>query len=376
MEKNNVVNSEQQEFNLIVKEQKQKRYEHAVKIASFAISFFSVIMLGALIISFLFLDMFKVFSINFNFIGIVAFLDGLPNSTIFAPEGQLIEVIFACVYLIIYLILTISLIINTVKIVKLIIKLFDLSVNELDPKDIANEITSKVVNCYLKVFGVVFMALPTSKENLPLLTIIMAMLFVVLVIAETVLKCLHFYYGTKTLSQKGVALAIARRCMLIAWTALLVLLVPKHSLASWLSLSFRNYVVNFINISSTFIRPILLFYLFVRSYRLMLNTIRYGGYQLAENSMTFYGQKLTADSCSQIHRKKIKRGARSVIFQAILLVLFELVLIMQGIKWDFSLVGLVATDMGMMAIRYVYIIFGVLSIRCANRIPIIFNEKV
>ncbi len=378
IQKNNLkeLESQQKDFTEQVKKQKALRYGKIVNYNCYGISIFSFLVFLLTFVSFLFIGTSKVYNANFSFVGIYWWLESLPNVVISQPAAQMAQFVIGVIFLPFYLGIFIRLIVVLVKLIKRLISLSDIAVNEMNPVNLALEITRLTVASVGIVMLFVIATQSTTSARLPDVTIACIVFFAFLIIAETAMKILYVYYDveTATFNSKEAILYSVYKFVLLFLPLLMFLLLNSPQLKSFAGYiqAYKSYggSVGATSFVYMFILPILQFFFGLTVFGLFINVLKYGGYDLCVNSVSFYDRSLTANADNQILKDSVKTFTNWLIFFAIVLFAVEAIFVL--VQVGFSNVNVYLP----IALRFLFNILMCVAIKKASKVKIKYPAKL
>ncbi len=321
IEKNKLkeLESQQKDFTEQVKKQKAEKYRKTVNFCCFALAIFSLVTFILLVIGFAFVGMARFYSIEFSFVGIYRWLDGLPNATRNEPSKALTQLILGFIFLVFFIIIFVFLIIFAVKLARKMIALSDIAVNEMNPVYLALDMTRLTVSAISFVLLFVFACSCTTTKGISLMSYIFIAVFMLLLVSETVMKILYVYYDEESGEYKGkqTALYLVKRFVQVFLPLLTALLLSEPYLEQ-----FANNVqvykslergVGLINVFYMFILPLFEFTLLIVVFSLFTQTLNYGCYDLCVNTYSYF-DKNTSNNDNYLLKEKVKKLTNLTIF--------------------------------------------------------------
>ncbi len=368
---------DKEEFDAQMREQKQKRQERIIYFACVGFAIFTCLAFAFLLIAFLFLGICQVFSAKFSFIGLVQWLEGLPYVWIDQPQLLKTQFIIGCIFLIFFLIITVLLIISTVSIIRDMLRLSDISVNELDPKQLTSSIFNACISCFTFVFAFIALTSPSTSLPLPDVTVVLFVLFGLLIVAEVIIKNIYIFYNFQksTFNKKNFALSLTRSFLLLTLVSLLFALTYGGYIQSFLGQIYAYQPTDtfaLISLIVTFLQYIITF----RCVTLFNNTVRNSGLNMFEKAYDFYGKISYAPISSfKLYLDKAgKQTTRLIILSVVcfILQLLPYVLVDGSFVFPANGVELIFKFGG----YYAFIISTAVAVKIACKIPVRYKHRL
>ncbi len=368
---------QQQEFEEQVKKNKQAKFNKIVKLSSICISIFSVAVFVFVLISFLFVGMSNVFDANFSLVGLYWWLDSLPVVSIVNPEALLAQFILGVFFLLFYIILFGVFVWATVKLIKHLICLSDIAINEMNPLHIALDITRLCISVISFVLLFVLASSSTNFDSLPNITIFCLIFFCLLVLAEVVLKILYVFYDetAEKFKIKELAIYATKKALLIFIPLLMIILfsMPHFGI-------FIDNLVNYYNDSNAvfsaqyayeLIFPFVKFLFDFIMYFLFISIIRFGCYDLCTGTYVYFGKRTNHNIKTVYLGNLITKSIGWIIFFA------SLILLVDGL-YTYSIIGFRGgfEDYLALIFRFASVILMCVSIKFIDKQKAKFPAKI